>query len=558
MLKTLTISNYALIDHAETDFSTGLSVITGETGAGKSIMLGALSLLLGSRADSRVISHGQKKAVVEAVFTAPAESLRKAVEDAGAEWDADRLIVRRELSASGRSRAFINDSPATLQTLQSITPALIDIHSQHNNLMLAEPRNRLAVVDAMAGNSALLDDYRRSFRHYVELRHRIEGRRAALTRSRENREFMQFRLDQLERLKPRKGELAQLEREFELLSDAGEIKENMAMAAALLGNPEGSALACLAEARGALAKVNMSLLAGDAEAENPELLQRIESIYVELKDIATTVENYSGDIDDDPAKLQKISDRIDAINDAIRRFNVANDTALVELYAKLKSELEGSADSDTELASMQAELQQLGHILKEKAEQLSESRRAAADILSQQLVESAGGLGLPNLKFSATVNRGRLNADGMDSIDFLCSFNKNQELMPLERVASGGETSRLMLSLKAIMSSRLKLPTVIFDEIDTGVSGEIADRMGAMMKRMGADMQVMAITHLPQVASKGERHYKVFKSDDELQTVTRIVLLSESEREYELARMLSGDHVDEPALANARSLLGKA
>lgn len=558
MLKTLSISNYALIDKAEIDFGPGLSIITGETGAGKSIMLGALSLLLGSRADSRIVARGQKKAVVEATFTSPPQRLRKAVEGAGAEWDADILIVRRELSAGGRSRAFVNDSPVTLQVIQAITPTLVDIHSQHNNLLLADPMARLSIVDAMAGNNALLNDYRSAFRQYVALRHSLEERRAELARNRENREFMLFRLEQLDKLKPRRGELEELEREYDLLSDAGEIKESIAMASSLLSDPERSALALLSEARGALSRVNLSLLEPESDTAVGGIQQRIGSLYIELKDIASTIEGYASEIEDNPARLQRVSARIDAINEALRRFKVNDEDQLVELHDKMRHELAGSAESDTEIAEMQSQLSCLGRSLKEKAELLSATRRDAADTLSVKLMESASALGMPNLKFSIVVNRGKLHSEGMDSVEFLCSFNKNQELMPLERVASGGETSRLMLSLKAILSGRLNIPTVIFDEIDTGVSGEIADRMGTMMKRMGTDVQVLAITHLPQVASKGTRHYRVFKSDVADSTLTHIKILTEEERVLELAKMLSGDHVDDPALANARSLLGKS
>ena len=558
MLKTLSISNYALIDKAEIDFGPGLSIITGETGAGKSIMLGALSLLLGSRADSRIVARGQKKAVVEATFTSPPQRLRKAVEGAGAEWDADILIIRRELSAGGRSRAFVNDSPVTLQVIQAITPALVDIHSQHNNLLLADPMARLSIVDAMAGNNALLNDYRSAFRQYVALRHSLEERRAELARNRENREFMLFRLEQLDKLKPRRGELEELEREYDLLSDAGEIKESIAMASSLLSDPERSALALLSEARGALGRVNLSLFEPESDTAAGGIRQRIGSLYIELKDIASTIEGYASEIEDNPARLQRVSARIDAINEALRRFKVNDEDQLVELHDKMRHELAGSAESDTEIAEMQSQLTCLGRSLKEKAERLSATRRDAADTLSVKLMESASALGMPNLKFSIVVNRGKLHSEGMDSVEFLCSFNKNQELMPLERVASGGETSRLMLSLKAILSGRLNIPTVIFDEIDTGVSGEIADRMGTMMKRMGADVQVLAITHLPQVASKGTRHYRVFKSDVADATLTHIKILTEEERVLELAKMLSGDHVDDPALANARSLLGKS
>lgn len=553
MLEKLTIKNYALIDSVEIEFHEGLSIITGETGSGKSIMLGALSLLTGGRADSRVIRQGEKKAVIEATFNNPAPELMPIVENAGADWSSEVLIVRRELGNNGRSRAFVNDSPVTLQTLQMLMPSLIDIHSQHHNLQLIDPRRQLAIVDTIAGNSDILAQYRAIFGEYARLRQQIEQRRRERERNRENREFMLFQLEQLEKLKPKRGELEALERDYDIYSDATEIRESLAKAAGSMGCNENSAVSLLADARSELGKVDLSLFE-DSE-EQPGLMQRIESLYVELKDVADTLEGFATSIDCDPAKLTRISARMDKLYEAQKRFKVESNDELVEFHERLKKSIGGPDGSDTELEDMEARLRDLAKSLKSKATELSASRQAAAEEFSEMLTATAIPLGLPNLKFSVVISKGKLHSDGMDRVEFLCRFNKNQELMALEKVASGGELSRLMLSLKEILSSKLRQPTVVFDEIDTGVSGEIADRMGRMMREMGKSTQVIAITHLPQVASKGATHYKVYKEDTSDSTVTRVEQLDKQRREAELAKMLSGDKVDVAALENAKSLL---
>ncbi len=556
MLRKLSINNYALIDRLETGFGPGLTVITGETGSGKSIMLGALSLLLGGRADTKAIRRSDRKSVIEAVFDSPDPHLKGIVEKAGPEWNDEELIVRRELSPSGRSRAFVNDSPVTLLVLQELMPRLIDIHSQHQNLQLSDPRHQLRIIDAMAENSDLRDEYKSLFHKYVKLRQQIETLRSEMAKNRENREFMLFQLQQLDKLKPLRGELEEIERQFDLFSDAGEIKEQLASASALIGGSERSAVAQIAEARAAIGRIDLSLFENDTEA--PGIQQRLESLYVELKDIAATVEDFASGIEDDPVRLAKISKRMDDLYEAQKRFNVADNDALVSLHEELKRNLGQDGGSDEILKGLEAELRDIAGELKTKAARLSATRVKAAEEFSEMLTATAMPLGLPNLKFSAMVSKGKLHSDGMDSVAFLCRFNKNQDLMPLEKAASGGEMSRLMLSLKETLSTRLKQPTVIFDEIDTGVSGEIADRMGRMMHSMGESTQVMAITHLPQVASKGDSHFKVFKTDNEDSTVTRLTRLSPPEREHEIAKMLSGDRIDDAALENARSLLATA
>ncbi len=557
MLSKLTISNYALIDRLETDFSTGLTAITGETGSGKSIMLGALSLLRGVRADSRVVRKPAGKAVVEAVFAMPPRSLRPVIEEAGCDWNDEELILRREVSSTGRSRAFVNDSPVKLQTLQALSYSLIDIHSQHETMKLADSSSQLRIIDAMAGNRQLLEDYRALYSKYVGLRRRLDECRRDIARNRENREFMLFQLEQLDRLKPRRGELDELERLYDIYSDAGEIKEQLSAAYGLIDGYDRSAVSLLAEVRSALGRLDLSLFEKE-DVDSPGLQQRIETLYIELRDIASTIGDYASGVEADPARLAKISGRMDSLYEAQKRFKVEDNDALVDFHESLRQKVGPETGSSEEVESLESEIRELAPKLKTKALELSASRASAANEFSELLTATAKPLGLPNLKFSVLMAKCKPSSDGVDCISFLCRFNKNQELQPLENVASGGEMSRLMLSMKEILSSRLHQPTVVFDEIDTGVSGEIADRMGRMMKSMSLSTQVIAITHLPQVASKGDHHFRVYKTDNEESTVTRLECLDEAGRRRELAQMLSGDHVDEAAMRNASSLLASS
>lgn len=551
MLTRLTIQNYALISRVEIDFREGLSIITGETGAGKSIMLGALMLLLGARADTRVLRSKEEKTMVEASFV-PRAALRTLLEQNNLDWDERELIVRREISPSGRSRAFINDTPVNLKLLAEVVTGLIDIHSQNSNVMLSERRRQLEIIDALASNAAEREAYRKCFRSYVALRSKLRDLRTEISQRRENENFIRFQLSQLDELSPKPGELARLENEAEILSDAEDIRGGIAEAVELVEAPDDGLIARMAKMRHTLSKINFSLLEREGDAG---LLQRLESVYVELKDISRTLDGTLESVDADPARLEKVQQRINELYEAQQRFKVATDTELVELHAQLRRQLQGLDGSEEDISGMERELKGLGKELKEAADRLSESRVKAAELFSAALVEQVRPLGMPNLKFSAMLTKGKLSADGQDDVSFLCAFNKNQELQPVAGYASGGETSRLMLGIKAVIASRVNLPSIIFDEVDTGVSGEVADRMGTMMKQMGERMQVIAITHLPQVAAKGKYHFKVYKSDDEEKTVTNISLLDEEGRERELAQMLSGSEVDEAALLNARSLL---
>jgi DNA repair protein RecN (Recombination protein N) len=557
MLKRLHISNYALIDTLDIALGPGLTIITGETGAGKSILLGALSLLLGGRVDSRKSGASEGKVVVEGVFAADGYGLKDIFEEQGLDWEAE-LILRREISPSGRSRAFINDTPVTAGLLAQVASRLVDIHSQHQNLLIGARGFQLGVLDALADNEPQRHAYSAVFRSYVDLRRRIAAIRQETERNRENAEFIRFRLENLRKLKPHAGEQKELERRQEILSDSEAISESLASASSSLSGGDTGILSRLHELRFLLQSVNLSLFdSGEADPET-SIPARIDSALIELTDISETLASYMDRVDSNPELLRKTEDRLSALYDAQRRFNVKDEQGLLDLYASLERQYASIEGDDSGLPEMEQELKAKGKELRRLAEELSATRRAAAETFAQRLTEVARPLGMRNLKFSAIVTTGKLGLDGQDVPAFQCAFNKNQPLMPVERIASGGEISRLMLCLKAIVASRMNLPTIVFDEVDTGVSGDIAARMALLMKEISANIQVLAITHLPQVAAKGDTHFKVYKEDTADATHTHIVPLSDEERVLETARMLGGTTVDEAALLNARSLLSNS
>lgn len=552
MLESLIIKNYALIDDLNLKFTPGLTIVTGETGAGKSIMLDALSLLLGERAETKAISDKSRKSVIEATFSSPSPELSKLLTDNGIEWNSEELIARREISASGRSRAFVNDTPVTLPVLSSITSNLIDIHSQHSNMVLSQSSSHLSIIDSFAGDAELLGRYRREFSEYVALRSKIKRIKEQIAKNKENREFIVFQLEQLDKLKPRKGELRQVEQEFDMLSDSDQIREDLGYAYNCFESGDRSINALLAEATESILKVNLDIF-GDKVEE--ELAERLENLRIELKDITETVYDYLERVDSDPGRLAKVTARMNQIYDAIKRFKVMDEDGLVALHAELRGKLDSIDNGDGDLEEMEKQARTLAKDLKTLALELTGIRQEASVRLSELITETARPLGLQNLRFSVALTQGKLTADGQDTADFICSFNKNHEMQSMGKVASGGELARLMLSLKSIMAKCMNLPTVIFDEVDTGVSGEIADKMGDMMRRMGREMQVLAITHLPQVASKGDSHFKVYKTDNETRTVSHVRMLDKEERIRELAAMLSGKTINDAALLNARTLL---
>lgn len=557
MLTKLYVSNYALIDNLEISLGPGLSIITGETGAGKSILLGALSLLLGARSDIKKCRRAERKVVVEGIFQAEGYGLQSVLEEQDVEWNSE-LILRREISPAGRSRAFINDTPVSAALLSQVAARLIDIHSQHQNLLIGDRSFQLSVLDALADNKPLKQAYTECFKEYVEQRRHINALRERIAKTRENQEFIRFRLEQLRKLKPRIGEQSELERRQEILADSASISEILAHSCADLNEGDDAVLTRLHQVRARVQNLNTALFSANEDPNDPSLSVRLENVIIELTDIAETLADYLDRVDTDPALLAKVENRLSALYDAQRRFGVPDEQGLVDLYTRLESEYAGLEDTETALPELEMRLKEKARELRLRADELSQSRRQAADAFAARLMETAAPLGMHNLKFAVMLSTGKMTSEGQDQPEFICAFNKNQPLMPVDKIASGGEISRLMLCLKAIVASRMSLPTIIFDEVDTGVSGDIAARMAALMRLIAADIQVIAITHLPQIAACGDKHFMVYKQDTDRETLTHIRLLDDEERVRETARMLSGDIIDDAAMLNAASLLSRS
>ncbi len=552
MLKHLHISSYALIDTLDVDFKAGFTTITGETGAGKSIMLGALSLLLGNRADTRRASATPAKTVVEGIFDTAAYP---AIAELLIELDVEpcqqgEMILRREISTSGRSRAFVNDTPVSLSVMSRVASCVIDIHSQHANRLIADPSCQLDMLDSYADNSALRSSYRNLYISYRNLRARIRTIKETRAQARENEEFIAFRLDHLRRLKPVAGEQAALEARRQLLADSSAISENLSEAISLLSGSDSGTLDSLGGALSRLRQVDFSLLNADTDIQ-----ARLESARIDIADIASTLEECLDRVEADPSALEKTEARLDRLYEAQRRFKVSSEAELIALQESLEHEYAAISGDDADTDALEQELHLMGVKLKQAAADLTESRRRSAEEITARLTAMARPLGMPHLRLLSTVTAGKLTASGADTPALLVAFNKNQDLRPVQEVASGGENSRLVLCLKALMAQRMALPTIIFDEVDTGVSGDIAHRMGSLMRDMSQSLQVIAITHLPQVAAKGTEQFKVYKTDTDCATHTHMRLLSDAGREEEIAAMLSGDGTTEAARLNARALL---
>lgn len=561
MLRRLGIRNYALIEGVDVEFGPGMTVITGETGSGKSIMLGALSLLTGGRADSRVVAGGKSR--IEATFEDVDPEMRRLFEERGIEWvaydDADgagarnEVTIRREIAAEGRSKIYINDTPVTLATLAAIGPKLVYIHSQHANAGLSDEAEQLHVVDVFSGTIPQLEDYRRDFRRFAALRRDIDRVKERNAKNRENEEFLRFQCGQLDALKPKNGELTEIEKRYEVLSDADEIKQRLASLASLFGSGDRGMLGDVAEARGIVDKIDFSLFGRDVEDQ--DIPARMEVMETEIRDIADAIDDMYSGLDTNPAALERLSSRMQAYYAAVKHFKVKDADELADLHIKLKQELGELTGDGGELPELERQAREMARVLKEKAGMLTRMRQEGARLLGDEIYAAARTLGLPNLKFEVRVSPAKLTSTGGDRVEFLCAFNRNATLQPVGDTASGGEMSRLMLSLKAVVARRMNMPTIVFDEVDTGVSGEIAEQMGLMMRRMGDDIQVMAITHLPQVAAQGVEHFKVYKRDEGDRTVTHVEKLDHEARVSEIAAMISGSEVTEAARENARALL---
>lgn len=556
MVGRIMIENYALIEKSVIDFHEGFTVITGETGAGKSIMLDALSLLTGARADFKAMGDKSKKTIVEALFLNPNSRIREIALENDLEWDDNELIIRREILPSGKSRGFVNDTPVNLSVIGRISEFLIDIHSQHSNALLNDNSMQVELLDSFSANENVKLKYQEAFKEYVELRRKIKNIKDAEKKHSENKEFIEFRLEQLDKLKPRQGELSRLEKEFEILSDADRIKSELGEAFLHIDGDSHSALRRLSEANAILENLDLTLFAKEGEEDN--LSSRLNQVKVELRDISDTLGDYLERIDSNPEKLEKVRKRIESIESAIKRFKVKDEEDLVDLHSCLKKEMADLNESRSDLPELEKELKKRAKTLKENADALTQSRISNAEGFAKKIEDRIRPLGLPNVKFKIEVNNGKMTPEGQDIVEFYCSFNKNHPLQPVSEIASGGEISRVMLGIKSLMAETMDLPTIIFDEIDAGVSGEIAHKMGNMMKSMSENLQVMAISHLPQVAVNAKNHLKVYKTDDREKTISHIKELNEVERITEIAGMLSGDKINEASLKNAKALLNDA
>lgn len=550
MLTTLYIQNYALIEQLDINFQGGFSVITGETGAGKSILLGAIGLLLGQRADVKAIRRGASKCIIEAHFAVGAYGMKPFFEEHGLEYD-EECILRRELYASGKSRGFINDTPAPLSLMKELGEQLIDIHSQHQNLLLDKEGFQLNVLDLLGHNDRALEEYTLRYNRWRKLRAELDELQAALQRDRTEEDYLRFQWEQLNEAHLTDGEQEALEQEAEMLSHAEEIKAGLYKSVQLLEGDDGGVMAQLKEVMHTLS----SLAGVFAPAE--ELASRMESSYIELKDIAQEASAQEEQVEYNPERMDEVNDRLNLIYTLQKKHRVESVAALIELMEGFERKLSQLSQGDDRIEALTAEVEQGRILVMEQAERLSEVRRQAASQVEQEIVSRLALLGMPNVRFAVEIGRRKEpGSHGMDTVNFLFSANKNAHLQSISSVASGGETARVMLSLKAMIAGAVKLPTIVFDEIDTGVSGEIADRMADIMQEMGDnDRQVISITHLPQIAARGAVHYKVYKEDNDTETNSHIRCLTPEERIEEIAHMLSGATLTEAALANAKALL---
>lgn len=551
MLTQLYIKNFALIDTLDMMFRPGFSVITGETGAGKSIILGAINLLLGQRADSKQIKKGYDKCVIEAHFDLSRYGMKPFFDENDIEFDAPDTILRRELTKTGKSRSFINDTPVPLSTMRLLGEQLIDIHSQHQNLMLSKEDFQLKVIDIIAHNGKQKADYSKAFARLTEARKAVAKAKNEIKQSMENEEFYRFQHKELESANLSKGIQEQLEAEQEKLSHVEDIKGSLYKADALLN---GNGNTGILETTRDLAKELNNLK--EIYPDITEVAERMDNCYIELKDIAQDISANANSIEYDPDRLKQISDTLDTIYSLEQKHHTDSVEELIAIKEELELRLSSIDNSDETLKMLQKEEKEAENECREKARLLTSTREKAARKVEQGMKEKLMPLGIPNVKFAVRIEKKEFAADGCDTISFLFSANSSSDMMPVSQVASGGEIARVMLSLKAMISSAVKLPTIIFDEIDTGVSGKIAEKMAIIMQDMArTDRQVISITHLPQIAARGATHYRVYKDETESGTRSCMKMLREEERVEEIAQMLSGADITEAALHNAKELI---
>lgn len=550
MLKSLSISNYALITELNIDFESGFSVITGETGAGKSIILGALSLILGQRADSKTIKTDSDKCVIEAEFDISAYThLNLFFEENELDNEGNLCLIRRELTSSGKSRAFINDTPVSLNVIRDLSNQLIDIHSQHENLLLSNANYQLDVVDTMAQNSAILNDYKQKHQQWLNLKSELRQLQITVDKQAADLDYIRFQYQQLSDAKLQENEQEELEMEQETLAHAEEIKTELQKTTQLMDD-ENKSLSLLRESLTALSHVKGFIPEGESWFE------RLQSTYIELKDINSEIQSFCERLEFNPERLTAVETRLAEIFSLLKKFRVNTVAELLEKQEEFRVQLERIESFDDEVEKLQKIIELVFEELKISSVQLTESRKKARKPIETYMVEQLTQLGIPNIQFQIQIDElTDFTENGKNEIQFLFSANKNRSLQPVSQIASGGEVSRLMLTIKTLIAHKSNLPTIIFDEIDTGVSGEIAHRMAEIMTGLGKDMQVITITHLPQIAAKGTQHYRVYKDDSGLMTETHIERLKQTERITELAQMLSGKNITEAALKNAQELL---
>ena len=551
MLQSIHIQNYALIESLDIDFHSGFSVITGETGAGKSIILGAIGLLVGQRADIKAIKTGANKCIVEARFNISSYQLEAFFKEHDLEYEDGECILRRELLASGKSRAFINDTPASLAQMKALGEKLIDVHSQHQNLLLNHEDFQLSVIDILANDEeqltaykALYQDYKRTSRELAQLIEQAE-------KSRQDEDYISFQVNQLEEANLQSGEQEELEQEAETLSHAEDIKASLYKVDQLMASDDTTLLSVTKECMQALQGISRVF------APAQEWIDRLESCYIELKDLANDVSSAGEDVEYNPTRLEFVNDRLNLIYTLQQKHHVSSVDELISIAKELRTQLDAITSSDDRIQELTRQKEDLYNKVKASARLLTDMRTIAAQEIEKQMQAYLVPLGMPNVRFAVELTpRKEPDATGMDYVNFLFSANKNGTLQQVASIASGGEIARVMLSLKAMIAGAVKLPTIIFDEIDTGVSGSIAEKMAFIMQEMGqADRQVISITHLPQIAARGAHHYKVYKEDTETGTNSHIRPLTHEERINEIANMLSGATLTEAALNNAKALL---
>jgi len=551
MLQSIYIQNYALINELGIDFNKGLNIITGETGAGKSILLGALSLVLGQRADTTVLKDKSRKCFVEAKFYLKQYQLKDFFRQNDLDYE-DITTIRREITDNGKSRAFINDTPVNLAVLKDLSSSLIDIHSQHESLLLGDDHFQLSLVDSFADHKELLDDYGNKFEEYNILNAEYKRLTDNAEKAKSDLDYFQFQFEQLEALKLIEGEQEELEEEMEKLNHAEEIKVKLSESFILLSGEDISIISNLKQAKNAIESISKYIKEGEGIA------MRIDSAYIELQDITNEIDRINEKIEHDPTRIEFIRERLDNIYSLEQKHKVSSVKELIHVRDELQARIDKIISYDFETEKIKKQLELLYEELMRSASQISENRKAIIPRIENKVIEILQQLGITNANFKVEqVPTQEFLPTGKETIKFLFSANKNVALEELSKVASGGEISRLMISIKSLIVETTTLPTIIFDEIDTGTSGEIADKMGSIIKQMSEKMQVINITHLPQIAGKGDFHYLVYKKDNHETTNTYIKLLSQEERINEIAKMLSGEALTEAAIENAKVLLTK-